>query len=169
MPNSVTITGFKEYSDKVKRAAKEFPGELDEAAKFAAATWQQLSSRAAPKDFGKLAGGISTNQEKQGVWDVNSSKEYSPYMEWGTKSLTSVPAELQSYAAQFRGRGTGAGVKDLIYAWVLRKGLPASAQWPIFMKIMRVGITPHPYFFIQRPVVEKQLLGDLQQIIDSLE
>lgn len=167
--NTVTITGFKEFSGKLERLSKQFPAELNEAAKFAAATWAQLADRDAPKDFGKLSGSISPSQERVGVWDVNSPQLYSPYMEWGTKSRVSVPAELQGYASQFIGAGTGKGVKELIYAWVLRKGLGKEAQWPIFISIITKGVKPHPFFFKQRPIVEKQLIGDLKQIIETLD
>jgi hypothetical protein len=168
LPNTVTITGFKEYGAKLQKAITQFPNELDEAAKFAAANWTQLADRAAPKDFGKLHGSISAKQDKVGVWEVVSPKEYSAYMEWGTKSRARIPAELQGYAAQFRGTGAGKGVKELIYAWVLRKGLGKDAQWPIFISIMRTGVNPHPFFFIHRPVIEKQLFADLKQILETI-
>ena len=169
MPNTITISGFKEFGDKLNKLAAEFPQDLDDAARDAADSWAKLADRSAPIDMGKLHGGINISQQKEGVWDVNSPKEYSPYMEWGTKTYVSVPAELQTYAARFKGAGTGTNPKELIYAWVLRKGLGAKAQWPIFISIMKKGVRPHPFFFIHMPTIEKQLLDDLKQMIETTD
>jgi hypothetical protein len=169
LPNTVTIKGFKEYSDKLNKLSTQFPEQLDDIAEIAAQQWEQLAKRDVPVDQGFLKSGISHKQEALNKWEIVSSKEYSPYMEWGTKSRVNVPAELQSYAAQFRGGSPGAKVKGLIYEWVLRKGIPKEAQWPIFISIMRNGVKPHPFFFIQRPIVEKQLMNDLKQLIETLD
>lgn len=169
MAAQVTISGFQEFGDKLEKLAEKFPQDLDDAAKFAAQTWAQLADRSAPKDFGKLSGSISTAQQSKGVWEVDSPKEYSPFMEWGTKLRTNVPPDLSDYAAQFIGFSSGGGnVKELIYAWVLRKGLPKSAQWPIFKSIIITGVRPHPFFFIHKPVIERQLIQDLNQMLEGL-
>lgn len=98
--------------------------------------------------------------------EVVSPAEYSAYVEWGTKTRVSVPPELQSYAAQFRG-GKGAGdAKKMIYAWMDRVGVPKDRQWVVFISIITKGIHPHPFFFIQKPVVEKQLIGDIKAILN---
>lgn len=169
MPNTVTITGFKEYAAKLERVAKEFPDDLDFIAKEAADSWARLADRSAPKDFGKLHGYIKASPVKSGVWEVTSPQEYSAYMEWGTKSRAVIPADLQAYAAQFRGPGTGKNPKELIYAWVLRKGLGKEAQWPIFISIMRTGVNPHPFFFKHREFIQTQMNGDLKQLLETLD
>jgi hypothetical protein len=168
MPNQVTITGFKEYQAKLDRLAKEFPDDLDEVSHNAARTWARNADRDAPRDFGKLAGRIEEAPVSPGIWDVNSPQEYSPYMEWGTKSRVSVPAELQSYAAQFKRKGPPGGAQA-IYDWARRVGIPQNAWIFVYLSIIRKGVHPHPFFFKQRPIVEKQLITDLQQIIETLD
>lgn len=165
--NTIELSGWDEFEKKLLDVATLLPEEMNEAAQFAAQRWEQGAKMAAPKDVGFLAGGISSKQVSLGVWEVDSQQEYSAYMEWGTKTKVSVPAELSSYAEQFRGVGSGGDAKAFIYAWAKRKGLPPKAWWPVFISIIRFGVRPHPFFFIQRPVVEQQLLGDLEQMINT--
>jgi hypothetical protein len=170
MPNQVTISGFKEFGDKMNKLATQWPGLLDNIAGEAAGKWATLADLSAPIDQGYLHNAVSSTPVSAGVWEVTSPALYSPYMEWGTKTLVNVPSDLSSYASQFMGGGgQGANVKQMIYEWVLRKGLAKSAQWPIFISIMRKGVRPHPFFFQHRPVVEQQLMGDLKQLIESID
>jgi hypothetical protein len=167
MPNSINISGFDQFQNKMKELQEKFPANLNFIAKDAADQWSLLAARQAPKDVGKL-GVISSKQIENGKWEVDGNKEYSAYMEWGTKSRVNVPSEFQNYASTFMGGSSGGNVKELIYSWVLRKGLPASLQWPIFISIIKKGVRPHPYFFVQKPIIEQQLLRDLKQLISQL-
>lgn len=134
--NGIILTGWKEFEQKALDIGKALPEELDEAARFAAATWEQGAKRDAPKDLGALAGEISSKQNKVGEWEVVSPVRYSPYQEWGTGSNAIIPIDLLDYASQ----------------WWTHK--------------IHKGIRPHVYFFVQKPLVEKQLLGDIEQIIN---
>lgn len=168
--NTIELTGWKEFEQKCLDMTKILPEEMDEAARFAAQTWEQGAKRDAPKDFGKLSGEISSKQNKPGEWEVVSAKEYSPFMEWGTKLRARVPAELADYASQFQNDfsvPSEFGVKAMIYDWAKRKGIPKEAWWPIYKTIMTIGVMPHPFFFTQRPIAERQLLGDLEQMINT--
>lgn len=137
MPNTITLTGWKEFEEKLAAGFKFFENEIDEAVGLAALTWAKGAARDAPKDFGRLAQRISVFKEKHGTWGVASPVFYSPYQEWGTGSSAVIPADLISYASQ----------------WWTHK--------------VHVGIRPHVYFFVQKPIAEKQLLGDLEQMINT--
>lgn len=137
MPNTITLTGWKEFEDKALNMGKLLEGEMDEAAMLAAKTWEQGAKRDAPKDFGRLAQRISSYKVSMGNWEVASPVFYSPYQEWGTGSNAVIPADLISYASQ----------------WWTHK--------------IHKGIRPHVYFFVQKPIAEKQLLGDLEQMINT--
>lgn len=141
--------------------------DFDEAAGIAAADWELKAKQAAPKDVGFLAGGISHKHNKPGDWEVISAAEYSAYREWGTRGKARVPSDLAAYAAQFKGPTGETGAKKFIFAWAKRVGLPEDAWWPVYISIMRYGISPHPFFFIQQPVVEAQFIKDLKQIIET--
>lgn len=161
--NQVTLTGWKEFEGKADNLAKQFPEEIDEAAKFGAQSWVRLASISAPVDQGRLRQRISPEKVSTGVWNVNSPSEYSAVMEWGSKKLISVPAELQEYAIQFKGVPHGTGAKEAIYAWAKRVGI--KNPYLVFRKIMMVGVKPHPFFFIHKQTVEAQIIRDIKQMI----
>lgn len=167
MPTKITLTGWKEFDAKLKNMSttimKEVDGEVEEASR----NWAVLAKNDAPKNVGLLAGGIANKKTAQAVWEVTSNQNYSPYMEWGTKSKVKVSADLQTYAAQFKGGGGKSigDVKAMIYEWCKRKGIPKEAWWPIYISIMVKGVTPHPFFFIQMPAVEKKLRANIQKNI----
>lgn len=184
--NSITLTGWKEFEKKALDMTKLLPKEMNIAARTAAQTWEQLADRDAPIDFGGLRQGISSHKISDGNWEVVSSKNYSAFMEWGTKSHVSVPADLTDYAMQFKGTGTGDYFEFLnnILDWVKRHGLARItnsytgksrtskndlilvAQTIAFF-IMKYGVRPHPFFFKQKPIAESQLLEDLEQMINT--
>lgn len=135
--NGIELSGWKEFEDKCLDTSKLLQDDMNSAAMFAAQTWEQGAKRDAPKDRGFLAGGISSVQIAPGRWEVVSRVFYSPYQEWGTGSNADIPIDLIDYAAQW---------------WT--------------HKIHR-GIRPHVYFFVQKPLAERQLLGDLEQMINT--
>jgi hypothetical protein len=166
MPNSITLKGFSEFERKLKNLPDQIKGEVDAVVQDAGDSWEDLAKSSAPTDQGLLKGSITNERIGLMANEVVSSAEYSAYVEWGTKTRVSVPPELQSYAAQFRG-GKGAGdAKKMIYAWMDRVGVPKDRQWVVFISIVTKGIHPHPFFFIQKPIVEKQLIGDIKAILN---
>ncbi len=168
MPNTVTLTGFKEFEDKLRRLPKVLAHEIDGEVEDAARLWDDLAKQDAPKDVGTLAGLISKRKNKDMDWEVASGAGYSAFIEWGTKSRVRVPADLAAYASQFRGGGAGAGnAKAFIYAWMKRKGIPEKFWWITFHSIITKGIHPHPFFFIQAPFVEKQLYTGVKRILTT--
>lgn len=168
MPTSITLSGWKEFGAKCKNMAailqQEVGGEVRDAAEY----WVGLAKRDAPKDIGTLAGLIDAEHISPMHSEVTSHAEYSAYMEWGTKTRVRVPADLQGYANQFRGGGLEKGnAKRFIFAWMNRVGVPKEYQWPTFLSIIIKGVHPHPFFFIQVPIVEKQLFANVQKILNT--
>lgn len=81
--------------------------------------------------------------------NVHNLSDYAPFVEFGTKSKVSVPAELKSYAMQFKGSKKGS-FNDLlknIERWAYRKGLPTEAVFPIALKIARDGTSAKPFLY----------------------
>jgi hypothetical protein len=165
MPNSITLKGFKEFEAKLRNLPAALTKEVDFVVQDAGSTWEERAKLDAPTDQGRLRGAITNKRTGLMGNEITSPVEYSAYIEWGTKTRVQVPAELQGYAAQFRG-GKGAGnAKEMIYAWMDRVGIPKERQWIIFISIITKGIHPHPFFFIQRPIIEKQLISDIKHIL----
>lgn len=169
MPNVVTLTGFKEFEAKLKKMPDIMRSEVSGEVRSAAEEWALLAKQAAPKDIGFLAGHIDAKHggEKDMFSEVTSNADYSAYMEWGTKSKVSVPADLTAYALQFKGGGGKGITKELVYAWAKRKGIPEQYWWPIFFSIIKKGVKPHPFFFIQKPKIEKIILASVKKIVET--
>jgi hypothetical protein len=168
MPTTITLTGFKEFEAKLANMPKILESEIGGEVRYAAEEWAGFAKRDAPKDVGFLAGGIDAKHLQPLVSEVTSNAEYSAYMEWGTKTRVHVPGDLLAYAATFKGKGIGGGnMKDLIFSWCKRKGIAPNLWWPIFISIARFGVHAHPFFFIQVPLVEKQLFENVKRILTT--
>lgn len=137
MSNGVNIIGFKEFQAKLKRLPNDLQTLADVYVQDAGLEWAQRAKRAAPKNFGQLAGNI--NSEKTGNMrsEITSGKLYSPYVEWGTGTRVSVPANLQTYAIQFKGQ------KKVI------------------------GRFPKPFFFIHKEPIKKELFAKLTKLLNT--
>lgn len=165
---TVTLTGWKEFEKKARELPSvlfsEIGGEVEDAGRL----WASLAKRDAPKDVGFLAGQISSRRTGEMTAEATSEANYSAYIEWGTKTRVRVPSDLQAYAQQFKAQGAGAGnAKKMIFAWMERVGVPKERQWITFLSIIIKGIRPHPFFFIQMPVVQAQLDKNVQTILNT--
>lgn len=168
MAVGIQLQGFKEFKNKLNRLPKEIKHEIGGETFFAAKNWERLSKQAAPVDQGRLRGSIKGSQIGELASQTTVNVEYAPYLEWGTKSKVSVPPELSAYAATFRGAGKGGGkAREMIYAWMNRVGIPTELQWVTFISIIVKGIKPHPFFFIQAPVVENEFLKNVRNILNT--
>lgn len=168
MPTTITLTGWKEFETKLANMPKILEAEIGGEVEDAGRLWAELAKDAAPVDQGFLRGLISSKKIAPMVSETTSPAEYSAWIEWGTKSRVNVPGDLQEYAAQFRGGGSKAGnAKAMIYAWMERVGVPLQFRWPVFISIITKGIHPHPFFFIQVPLVEKQLITNVTRILKT--
>lgn len=167
MPTVVTLTGWKEFETKLQKMPDILKQEIGGEVRYAAEEWATLAKLAAPKDVGFLVGGIKTKHVEPMWSEVTSNASYSPYMEWGTKSKVSVPAELTAYALQFKGKGGNGFAKEFIYAWAKRNGIPENLWWPIYISIVTKGVRPQPFFFIQKPIVEKNLKTKMEKILKT--
>lgn len=157
MPNTVILTGWKEGIAKLNGMANQISKELDMEVGAAAEKWEGLARNSAPVDQNFLRQNISAKEVGLMHWEVVSAAEYSAYMEWGTRLKVKVPAELQAYALQFKGKPQEGNAKRLIYEWCRRQGIDPSAWWIVFHTIMVYGVNPHPFFFIHKPLIESQL------------
>ena len=161
----IDVKGLKELQNKFKEIPRNVAEEVDGAMQVAALDFESRAVDAAPVNAGRLKGQISSDRLAEMDWKVTSGAEYSAFIEWGTRSRVQVPADLAQYAQQFKGGNGGGDAKTAIYEWCRLKGIDEKDWWWIFMKIMTVGINPHPFFFIQREPVYKQLVKDCQEAI----
>lgn len=165
--NSIQLQGFQQYLRVLQNAPKALQSEAKAVIRDAADLWEDLAETKAPRDQGRLAGAI-TNKEIKDGYEVFVNVEYAPFIEWGTKTRVQVPSDLRAYAAQFQGAKGGGNAKRVIYDWCKRVGIPVERWFLVYRSIMTYGIKPQPFFFVQRPAVQRQLLTDLKRLVDSL-
>lgn len=170
----IKLKGFKEFEKKLHNLPADLKKEVGGETFAAAKLWEQRAKRAAPVDQGRLRGSIRGAQKQSGSSEFIASSEvtanavHAAWVEWGTKKKVKVPAELSSYAATFRGGGTGGGkARQMIFAWMNRVGIPKDRQWVTFISIITNGIKPQPYFFIQREPVEKDFIKNVRNILNT--
>lgn len=134
---------FKTFSDK--KTVK-----LQEATMLAAYNILSATKSKVPRYLSRLYNSYrviqAPNRLSAKVW---TNVEYAPYVEFGTKSKVSVPAEIMQYASQFMGstKGTFKDLVEQIKLWCKRKGIPPEAAFPIALEIAIVGSNPHPHLY----------------------
>lgn len=142
----INVIGLKEEQAKLLKATSTIKKEVAAVIEAGAKEFVRNAKRSAPVN--KLQGGGNLRQMisyypmggDSLTRTVVSGAKYSPYIEWGTITRVNVPAELQAYAMQFRGRG------------IKKRG----------------GIFPHPFFFPFVPVVRTWIEPRVKAVLDSL-
>jgi HK97 gp10 family phage protein len=135
--------------DKLNKGTKTIIGqEIDESVRRI----ERDADARAPKDTSFLRNSIRGEFDKNTLkGQVEAGMEYAAFVEFGTGSKVKVPAGLESYANEFRGRKLSsqgkASFKKNLEAWMKRKGIDEKYLFPIMMKILRVGVEPKPFLF----------------------
>jgi hypothetical protein len=165
---TIQIDGLQRLQKVMKRLPSSLKKEIN--AEFGAIgdEWKGAAQQDAPVNNSRLRASISKKREDLSV-EIVAQAGHAGYMEFGTKSKARVPAELSSYASQFRGKGDNGGVSaiDALTKWVQRKGLnnmtynvksrkksyknkteaAKAIAFLIFRKIKKYGVAPQPFLF----------------------
>jgi HK97 gp10 family phage protein len=99
---------------------------------------------------GRLISSIKTIKAKKDdlVSITYSEVDYAPYVEFGTKTKVDIPAGLESYASQFKGKSGGFDqLVEKISAWANNRGIPQENVKFIAMKIAKFGVKAQPFLF----------------------
>lgn len=103
----------------------------------------------APADLGQIRQNIGNEKLPNAKARVFANSPHSAYQEFGTGPMTSIPLAFSDLAARAKGR-KGGNFDQFILSltdWVRRKGMPASAAYPIARAILRRGLKPQPFFY----------------------
>jgi len=102
--------------------------------------------------------------------EVYTDVKYAPYMEFGTKSKVKIPPGLESYAMQFKGKGTGSfqDFEKSLKLWAKRKGIPEEAVYPIMKSILHKGVKAQPFLFPAFFAEQPQLLKRLKRVLRGI-
>ncbi len=167
---TIQVKGLKELQARLKKAntslTKEVGAELKQGANDMVA---EAKSRA-PKDTGFLWNEISNSAIDQLHYEVVSGAIYSPFMEFGTRTLVEIPEGLEEFASQFIKLDTGTSLeaKEAIFEWCRRKGVKKDLWFWIFLKIMTVGVKPRPFFFPALAKVTPEIINKVKNVLNDI-
>jgi len=168
MSFTVDLIGFDTIRERLKTASEEVFKEVDAEIQASAQNMAAGAKRDAPNDQGILVNEISYDRDstKPLSWFVVSAASYSAFVEFGTRDNRVIPPGLEQEASEVLKAATSSiNAKQAIFNWCARHGIDKKFWYPIFVKIMTVGIRPHPFFFKQLETEKPQLLNRLQQIL----
>lgn len=165
---SIQVQGLEQVQKRFTSLPGRLKSELNGVFEDTANEFAERAKSETPGDEGSLRRMISSFKEKDLNYAVVSGADYSAFVEFGTRGKTRIPAGLEQYAAQFKGRNDGLQAKAAIYEWCRRKGIDPKFWYPIYVSLMVKGITPQPFFFKQLNVVKPKLIKNIQQVARSL-
>lgn len=102
---TIEIPGLDKLLNDVSKEGQELARKVDEELVAGAYDIERSAKRAVRKDLGALASSISAGRVQFLQMEVVAQKHYAPYVEFGTGALVDVPAGLEDYAIQFKGKG----------------------------------------------------------------
>jgi HK97 gp10 family phage protein len=187
---SFTVQGLdrllKIFDELPKQVQKELQAEL----KITAKQIRDGAKKDAPADEARLRSSISVKEPGNLQFEVVAQTSYAGYLEFGTKTKTSIPAGLEDVASQLKGHSSGQGNPiDALQKWVKRKGLAGTygaksrrrlgskvtkekqdrqVAFIIWQQIRKYGIKPQPFFFKQMMPAEEGLRRRLSAIINQM-
>jgi hypothetical protein len=164
------IKGFSELQAKIKALPKELQeevvGEIQAWGYEVNAEQITLIGQQKIQDQGALQQNTKANKLPDGI-DLISNVYYAPYIEFGTGPKVKVPAELNNYASQFRGkkRGDFRTFVKAMEAWLRRKKGNPKLAFIAALNIIRNGQEARPYFFPPYLRKRKELINRLNVVI----
>lgn len=166
----VQLKGFDQFKQRLAKAAKEVPHEIDAELNVSANNMRAIQVKNAPADQGILRSEIQVVKQKELSYGNISNALYSGYVEFGTRSKVQVPAGLEDVASDIRaGKITSSlDAKTAIFQWCKRQGIEEKAWYPIFIKIMVEGIKPHPFFFSALAQEQPNLIKNVENILKQI-
>ena len=167
---SVTIKGLSSTISELRKFGEKAEKLINAETQAIAFQIEADAKKLAPKNFGKLAQSISHLEVKPALYKVTVNELYGAYMEFGTGTKVSVPAEFADMAATFKGKKQGSWKEGLeaIKVWCKAKGIPEEAAYLIFAKILGAGVNPQPFLYPAWTKGRKDYQNNLERVLKSL-
>jgi len=149
MKLDINLQGVKQVTEMINRFGKEGVQKSAEIVKGVAYTMQETAQKKAPENNGDLRQSIKPEEQDKLTWQLVANAPYSAYMEFGTGTRVDIPVGWEAEASKFKGLKTGTfedGLKR-IKAWCRKQGIDEDLAFWIFMKILKVGLTPRPFMY----------------------
>lgn len=164
---SVQVKGLDKVLKNLKEESKEKLDLVDAEMGAGAVNIMLDAMNRAPVNFGNLKGSIEQDSTKYLYKEVNVNAEYAPYVEFGTKSKfdKTLSPEIQKFASQYKGKGRGGDAKNAIFNWAKHKGIDKKYWGIIFIRIMKFGSNPHPFFFPAFTIERPKILDRIKKVL----
>lgn len=189
---SFSINGIDQLSKRLKDMDQKVKDSLAMELRESALKIQKEAKRNAPVNMGTLRNSIyidSDYQKNKLTYTVGASASYAPYIEFGTGGSVKVDPKYTSYAATFKGKGSGGTLEEFMLAlmdWVKKKGITGtysvktqrrtgskasrygedySVAFAIMMKILKKGINPQPFLLPAYEAEKVNLVKKIKQAI----
>jgi HK97 gp10 family phage protein len=164
-----SIKGISETIKELRAFGKDIEKLIDAETSDIADQIESDAKKLAPKNFGKLAQSISSSKVKESNYKITVNEIYGAYIEFGTGTKVNVPKELASVAASFKNSSKGTFKEGLesIKEWCRKKGIDEKAAYPIFVKILGVGINPQPFLYPAWVKGRKDYLNNLKKLLKA--
>lgn len=184
----IKVDGLDKIVEKIGSLPKTVKKEVDTELSSVANNYVNRAVADAPVDQGVLKGQITAKRNGLMDYEIVSGARWSAYIEFGTKRrFKAIPGIDSSKYKQLS--GAGGGVRELfqnILEWVKRKGIASrfsvktrkklkhtkaddvralEAAAAITISILRHGIRPHPFFFKQLPIAQKELTQGMNEVL----
>jgi nucleoid DNA-binding protein len=164
-----SIKGISETIKELRAFGKDIEKLIDAETRDIADQIASDASIKAPKNFGKLSQNIRAERIKESNYKIVSQEVYAGFIEFGTGTKVRVPKELASVAASFKNSSKGTFKEGLesIKEWCRKKGIDEKAAYPIFVKILGVGINPQPFLYPAWVKGRKDYLNNLKKLLKA--
>jgi HK97 gp10 family phage protein len=140
MALSVKIEGLDETIKRLEKADKKVSETVHEVLKNGYKVIANEAKKNVPVKTGKLKSSIGSTQISYLTFEIYAKEDYAPYVEFGTGGKVKVPAGLELYAIQFKGKG-----------------------------IREVNLPARPYFFPAYFKYRDQIIKDVKAQIKKIE
>lgn len=189
---SFSINGIDQLSKRLKDMDQKVKDTLAMELRESALKIQKEAKRNAPVNMGTLRNSIyidSDYQKNKLTYSVGASASYAPYIEFGTGGSVKVDPKYSSYAATFKGKGSGGTLDEFMLAimdWVKKKGITGTysvktqrrtgsrgsrmsedydVAFAIMLKILKKGINPQPFLLPAYEAEKVNLVKKIKQAI----
>lgn len=135
----MAIKGLKGVLGSLKKFGKEADKSIEVITYTVAKDIEVMAKQLAPVDMGFLRNQIYSAEIDPKHYKIVSPVKYSPFMEFGTGGLVSVPDELKEIAIQFKGKG-----------------------------VKQINITPRPFMYPSWKQGQKDYVKELNKELDYL-
>jgi phage gpG-like protein len=104
---TIELKGLQGVINELKKEGGRIAQDVDDELSAGMVMMERSAKRLAPVDTGRLRSSITASRVEFLTWELVAQVDYAAYVEFGTggKEFVKIPPGLESYAANFKGKG----------------------------------------------------------------